>query len=1332
MKQKILYLVITILSYAALSAHAESLDITNGLSHNGVTSIIEDTRGYIWVGTYDGLNIYNGNRITVIRNNADTTILRSNRVRALLEDDNGDIWIGSDNGIMIYDYIHNTIRSIDFSVGLYQNSEIVIRIIESSRGEIVALIENGGVAIFESSGILKSYKRLPGGSFNDIVEITPEQYLVTTDNGIYIYNSSSAEYQRVVGKDNDIYETVCRISQDRYAVTTNLGIALLTISIRNNEIEAIEDNERLYDDYRFRAITIDRYGSLWLGTYDNGIAVINDFENVNENLKFISTPPNLRTSYFYNGSNDILWLGSFNKGVIKHSLKERTFKSIMLNNNSDNIYRTWRLFPLDDEHIAIKADNIDFKRYNIFTEECSDLFTSNISDSFSIAISSDSSIWAIPAFVEGNDIYRIKGSNNQKYEIVEDSDDLPYGVPKAMIEDKEGALWVVYAKSIFRLRREGAPMSLKIEKITLPQNNSKDFNSRSLYIDPKDNSLWVPTLSMGLYHITNPEAGRNELNINYYQHSDSDPLSLPSDLASTVMRAKDGSLWVGSEQGGVCKVLEPQMQFEIITPTSGEIANNNIKSILCDSKNRLWIATNNGISRYEISTGKVVNFSTHDGIPTDDISFASTSINDDILLFCGNDRAFMLDANSSIDTDEIPKFHFGQFKLYSRTVEPGQKVDGSVLYNSRFASGDKIKLNHNQNVFSIEIDNLHYGDPINHNIRYKLLPLNREWITHNSTQSVIAFNSLPHGKYELVVEVSNSAGEWSQSKSLQIVITPPLWLMWWAYIIYAILFLAALWIILRVFIRMEGYKHSMEVEALERHNMLEKQRYFSNIAHEIKTPLALIVAPVEALLESFTHDKGVREKLQRINAQSRKMTHLIDVAQSIQLSDAGLLKPQYTIFDFGEFIDTMLDDFKALAKHDKKNIVVNTPTDAVIIKADISMVEKIANNLINNALKYTYRDDTITISWKEKDQMLHFEVSDSGIGISEEDRPHIFERFYRGTNLTAQIHSGTGIGLSFSMRLAQLLGGDISVESRQGEGSTFIVKLPVITDQKPINKITSELSGTESYIYDDEMILKNIEKSQYCDSLIYIVEDNTEMRMMLERIVGRFYNVLCFSNGEQALEAMDKRWPDLLLSDVMMPIMDGYELCQRVKKDIKTCHIPVILLTAFGSNEDKIKGKEFGADLYLVKPFYPKYLITCIETSLSSRAKLRDRFKSGIPTTFSDERQSTQDNKFLERFYALIPENIATEELDLDNFARELGVNRTHFYQKIKNLTGQTPFDLLKEVRLVHAAELLAEGSMTIEEVCINTGFKSRTHFSKLFKNKFGLTPGKYASSIMK
>ncbi len=1332
MNKRLFYAIISLIIISSHTLAAEVIDVTTGLSHNGVTSIVEDSRGYLWVGTYDGLNIYNGSNIKIIRNTADNTLLRSNRVRALCEASGGIMWIGTDRGVVIYDYSMGVFLQVECGVGLYQNENIVKRIIENSNGDMVVLVENGGVAIFSSAGELKSYKRLSGMIFNDIYEVANDQYMVSTGGGIYHFDAITQDYNIAFGLQDESYEKILALENNRYVVTAPAGIVTLNVAFEGGGVEILKEGKSRFNQYRYRSIHLDKSGNLWLGTNFNGISIVENFEKSNEQYREEDPSYNLRISSFCEGDNDRLWIGSFNRGVIKYSLKQSLFRDIALNGGQP--YRTGRLFRIDDTNIGIKTDHAVYKRYNMQSGEFTDLLPATLNVGGVVATqSNDGFLWAVSGFRESKDIFKVKDDGSYiKCNIDPNSDTMSHGMPKSMIEDTNGNLWLVFNKSIFRIKSQGAGRNVLIEEIEIANNSDRAINSRSIYIDPRDNSLWFPTAAVGLFHVKNPMAARDELEIVNYQRDISDPTSLPSNLVTSVVRANDGSLWVGMEQGGVCRVVEPEMRFEPLVLEKGEIANNNIKSLLCDSSNRLWIATNVGLSLYDIEEEQVVNYSRYDGIPSDAMAFYVAKVTDDIFVFAGSDRSFVVDATGQLNRNKIPQFHFGDLRIYSTVINPGQEYQGTVIYNSLLKSGDEIELKYDQNVFSIEVDALHYGDHLNHVMRYRLLPQNTDWITRNTAQGIIAFNGLQSGHYELVVEVSNAAGEWSEGKRLNIVIHPPFWRAWWAYVIYLIIMVAVIWVVIKVFLRIESYKHSMEVEAIERYNMAEKQRYFSNIAHEIKTPLALIVAPVESLLETFAHDRSVVERLQRITAQSRKMTHLIDVAQSIQLSDAGLLKLQCAVFDFGTFIENLLGDFQVLAKHDNKSIVVNAPQVSVIAKADISMIEKIANNLISNALKYTLPGDTITITWSAEAENLIFRVADSGIGISEEDLPHIFERFYRGLNLSPQAPSGTGIGLSFSMRLARLHGGQITVESQKGVGSEFIVSLPVITDEQPDELGLVESVSPESYIYDDVVELNQVEQSMYSESLIYIVEDNVEMRMMLERIVGRFYNVQSFAGGNQLLEAMEKRWPDMLVSDVMMPVMDGYELCETVKSDIRTCHIPVILLTACASNEEKIRGKEIGADLYLIKPFYPKYLLSCIKNTLQGRAKLRDRFKSGIPTSFSDDRQTNQDNVFMEKFYALITENIGSEDLDLDKFARELGVNRTHFYQKIKNLTGQTPFDIIKEVRLVRSAELLLEGKMTIEDVCVSTGFKSRTHFSKLFKDKFGVSPGRYASSIKK
>ncbi len=1316
---------LTVFALTSYLLKAESLSVRDGLSHNGVTSLLEDSRGYLWIGTYDGLNFYNGKDFTILRSTPDKTILRNNRIRALCEDVTGRIWIGTDHGLIIFDYNRNKFIDPKLKSGIFQNDDTIISVIIAKNGNIIALTENGGFAEFNISGELLYFDKKHGEVFNNVIAISESDYLISSDESLLHYNSKKRSFKILKKCKHQVYESICKTDvQDQYAVASKSGVVILNAKVTAKGLD-YEVVNTLYPQYDFKSIYLDSDNTLWMGSLRNGVAVLKKGEKSSIEPNFVTE--DMRCSSFFEGQDKRLWVSTFDKGVIYKSLTPSPFKSLDLFNGT--AYRTYQIVATDQENFLIRNDK-QYVKYNIHSGEAQSIIPAEIEKGVVALTRAREGYMYFKDVAKNKRLYQIDANTRKNKEIKLKGTILPLGSPRFIAEDAFGSIWVLYTNRIFRLIDDELSADMIVEEIKLPYLGNNSQNIHALYDDPIDHSLWLATSASGLYHIANPNAASNKLEVERFVFDPNHRGSISSNFTTSIMRDKDSKLWVGTEFGGLCYFDDKHKTFVSYTTDNSNISNNNIKSIMCDSQNRLWVATNIGLSLFDAQSNTFVNYTSQNGLPVDNLIFPHSQIGD-IIAFAGPECVFLVDTELIVSDDKLPLFHFGKLMIYNNEIKPNELLDAKVLYRKRFEPGDTLQLDYTQNVLSIDVDVLDYSGKHNYGIRYKVEPLNENWIFTSAEDANISLNGLNPGRYQIKVSVSNALGDWSPHKSLYLFIAPPFWKTWWAYTIWIFLIGVFVYFIVFTLLEMQRLNYKARIDDMEHDNMVEKQRYFSNIAHEIKTPLALIVAPVQSLLEKFAYDKEVRERLQRIEIQSRKMTHLIDVAQSIQSSDAGLLKPQYMVFDFTAFINSILEDFVFLAGYDKKEFIIESPEKEVIIRSDVSMIEKIVNNLLNNAMKYTFKGSVITVKWQQDGDDLVFMVRDTGMGIAASDVPYIFDRFYRGTHQSVQMPSGTGIGLSFSKRLAGLLGGTIGVESKEGEGSVFTVKLPVISNLQP-EDLSSHVDVKSSYIYDDMGALSDMKESAFSESIVYVVEDNLEMRLMLERIIGRFYKCESFANGKEAMDAMENSWPDLVLSDVMMPVMDGYELCDTIKGDIRTSHIPVILLTACSTYDERIKGMEYGADFYMAKPFYPKYLVTCIETILSGRDRLRNRFKSGIPLKLTDDRQSDKDNGFLEDFYKKALDNISNEDINLDSLARELGVNRTHFFQKIKQLTGQTPSDLIKEFRLKKAAQLLIEDDMSIEDVCAEVGFKSRTHFSKLFKDKYGYSPRQYAISMRK
>ncbi|MFI3321133.1 MAG: two-component regulator propeller domain-containing protein [Rikenellaceae bacterium] len=1307
------------------------ISVDNGLSHTGVTSIIKDSRGYLWMGSYDGLNRYNGSAVSVYKNRRDSMVFGSNRIRTVAEDNRGRIWIGTESGISIFDYDKN--RFYNHGVGFFaekgvQANFLTRKIIPISDDRMLALTENEGALIFDYDMNLLRVDTLKSSINNDIIKLDSTNYLICSNKGLSLYDVERGVTSSILPETVKIATTAAINAQGViFVALQSNGIIKIKSQKFSNNYNFIQIDETILPEYQIRAITFDSQNGAWIGTQSDGILHLNSGDDWSKEAQFISE--NMRISTFLDGKNNDIWVGTFDCGVMRYSEIENPFISLEINN--DKNCRISELAIFDSENIIIRPTNEKTLLYNTQNNTCRPLLPPPYQNSRTIFCNSEAGgIWVVVETNRRYKIFKLIDGNLTPYQS-ESSLELNREFPRAISEDIFGNLWLGYANRVCRVVLSDDQI-LDIQNINIPTTDNKTVVVRELYSDKLGKSLWIGTATHGLYRVTKLKNRKSSnLLITRSQNNPNNHKSIASNFISEIKRSRDGELWIGMEHGGICRVENSltdsvELHFTNFSEQDG-LQHNVVKSFEFDSKGNLWIATNRGISFFDTEAEKFRSFTKKDGLPFDIFSYASLKLDNGIFIFAGIEGAVKFDVAKISKTDKIPQFHFGEFRIFNTPIKQGEIFDGRELFSSRLCSGDTLRLKHNENLFSLEIESLLYDGEDNSYINYQLLPLNKKWIQQDITQSFLTFSGLRHGEYRLNVEITNdenSKVKSNQIKSLIIIIEPSFWQSPIAYLMYVVLFIIILVLAVRVLLRMQQLKYSYQLESIAKDNISEKLRYFSNIAHEIKTPLTLILTPLTSLMESYRHDSNTFSRLQRAAYQTKKIAQLIDLVQAIQLNDLGLLNSKKTNFNFTRFFDDMVIDFKMLASGDSKNLIVDSPQSDIIINADRAMMEHILNNLLSNSVKYTSKGDSIVVKWHNDQKNLYFEVTDSGMGISPEDLSHVFDRFYRSNKVKSI--TGSGIGLSFTKRLIEIHNGEITASSVLGEGTTFKFVMPIISSEKvEIESISDE----NDIIFDDLTSLSDIEaKGQFKESLLYLVEDNNEMRQMMKEILSRFYRVESFENGKLALDAIISVSPDIIVSDVMMPEMDGFELCSRVKSDIENSHIPIILLTACGTMDDRIKGMEYGADLYIQKPFYPKYVVTCIETLLSSRMRLREHFSKGGSISVLEDNtvQSSKDSEFLTKLYSLLEENLDNEEIDVNIFARELGVNRSLFFKKVKALTDHTPFDLIKEYRLSKASELLSKGEYSVSQVCSMTGFKSRTHFSKLFKERFGVTPSKF------
>ncbi|MFI3318498.1 MAG: ATP-binding protein [Rikenellaceae bacterium] len=1293
------------LSQAANYPVIRVMDTASGLTTNSISAILEDSRALVWVGSDDGLALYDGVSLKLFRSSRENLSQLSSRIRSLAEDSRGNIWIGTDRGVVLYDYLGDRFTLLDGAEQM-----VVIACKESADGMVV-LSEQGAIRCYSLSGEYRASYPLPGSSSSDILALEDGTFLVVHDGAMLHFDLAAASLRPVpLSGVKPVYSLAD--FGDGQILASNAGVGYVMLSYRDGVV--MSQSRVMHNNIRSREVLPSGDGGAWLGSQRDGFSYLAD---VYDDVPLVEINPKLRVKALAPGRAGRLWVASQDDGLICYSQRESPFYGVEVDGRSD--FRGWTMAPLDGDNVLARVEGVHVK-INTSTGE-SERVRLPVVDGRATVFSCDGDgvVWFAAINYGGVDIYKYKEG---KLEEVAVDGMLPYLVPRRMVHDRAGYLWLAFDGELYRLRRDSGQM----QRIPLPLLDEAGLKISNLYADPQQPLVWVATTAHGLYGVST-EDEIDSIQLHYY-HVDGQSGSLPNNAVKDVVRAHNGTLWVACEQGAL-SAQRPDGSFK---SHSTGLSYSALRSITCDAQDNIWISSGSSLSRFDPESERFVKFSIADGLPFDSFTHNALALESGRLVMLGARGALYFDPRQVIIDDELPPLEFGDFHLFNRPISPGEQVDGQVLYSRRLQDGDTISLRYNQNLFSIDLLPLHYGSNLSYRLRYQILPFAPQWIEVESSPAKVSFSGLPHGEYKLRAMVSSRGGEWSEARELNIIIRPPFWSTTWAYMLYVLV--AALLIVatLKLMLHLQRLRHSYQIEALERESVSERLRYLFNVAHELKTPISLIQAPVSALMESFAHDEEVCEKLERVVWQSRKMSQMIELVQSVQLNDMGLMRAMPSCFEFGAFADIMLKDFQSTASYEHKHLFMQRTRGELFVYADRGMLEWVINNLLNNAFKYSTEGASVTMAWSVEGGSVKIEILDTGFGISAEDLPYIFDLFYRGGEQGGDRPAGTGIGLSLTKRLVELHGGEISVESELGKGSCFRVVLPILATEAQI----AEAEGDEELA--GGLLLDGAESdmpegSDFNEAMIYLVEDDGQMREALVEILSRYYRVRSFPSAKACEEQMLVEWPDLILSDVMMNgAEDGLTLCRGVKSNITTSHIPVILLTACSTLDDRIRGLEYGADQYITKPFYPKMVVVSIETMLHSRELLRERFSLGVPTTNSVARGGKSDDEFLGKLYELMNANLNNEAIDINNFARELGVNRSLFFRRVKGLTDKTPFELLKEYRLTKAAELLDRREMSVEEVYTSTGFKSRTHFSRLFKDRYGISPGKYAQTPIK
>ncbi len=1358
MSMKFFYTFIILLFHFQLSAqpfYFEQYSSGDGLSSVFISDIVQDSTGFLWIGTQDGLNRFDGYSFKVYKNISNqSTSLNDNLVRSLHVDRKGKLWVGTRKGAARYNPIlDNFIRLPGVLFGHQNNDKVrVLKILSDKRNHIwIAMQENG---IFRYNPKTKQYRHFHTRSdehsqINSNL-ITGMYYEESGD--VLWFTSFNGGVQRIILPEGKVKD------------------------FKSINSEILDDNS-IYSFYRVEERDTAFF---WLQTYHK-LYILPQHNFSPEYLKFHQL---LTTDYHQNikdviqtGENEI-WIGG--PYLIRYntekeellSVKHRICESASLSNDNINslFFDSFDVLWVGTENGLNKMDTRQ-KAFTVYTETAESDFRLPIGEVQAIYQDSHGTLWI---GLRKNGLYLIKG--NQRKHIHYQDGNFPGFTGNnitSFCEDAQGRIWIGIMGGGLNMIENPERVwenEFSFQYFRKNQNENQYLNTWNVRcITPEDElSFWIGTLN-GISHVTFKEQnGKLVIDaVKNYQHTSDDSTSLIGNLVNDIYIDKQKNVWVATSQGLSLLTYKNRGtgEFKNFFPDSeqAEISQNSVKKIVKsnnetlwfatqggglfkynmklnkftnysiekglsasiiwgiqkDRNNNLWLSTNEGLWLFNIEKNTFRRYTASDGLRNIEFSeFSSFKNKNGEMFFGGKNGLIRFHPDSIEDNPFPPKVVISRLRIFNQSIDVGDTLNGKLILDSAITQKRKLTLTHKHNDFSFEFIGLHFAAPEQNKYAYIMEGYDRNWKYTGAKNRIATYTNLPPGKYIFKVKASNNDGVWNQNPSSIVVeVLPPFWLTWWAYLIYFII-IAGIFFLLLHFVRLrQKWQNELELDKIKLH-------FFTNISHEFRTPLTLILGPLDNLLKQTT---GHESTIKMIKNNALRLQQLINQLLDIRKLEQGTNVIEPEPINIVKFTENIVDMFFSVAKQENYNLSFKSAKNSHIINFDKDKLEKVLINIISNAFKYTPSggEISIKIDFSQKNYVA-ISVTDSGIGISKKNHTRIFERFYRAGQTSVD---GFGIGLALSYQLVKLHKGKIEVESRPGKGSCFTVLIP---DHLPAVKKTTKLKNTgqqttASVIEPADETVDVPPNFNHNSPLLLVIDDNADMRHYIRNNLSEKYQIVLAENGKTGIKKAMELIPDLIISDVMMPEMDGYELSSKLKNDLRTSHIPVILLTARQSDQSHKSGLKTGADDYITKPFDMEILHLRIYNLLENRQRVHRFFsKDKRKINVEDLDVGSYDKNFLAKAFKIVDANIENENFSVEEFARQIALSRTQLYRKLKALTGKTPIQLIKISRMTKAAELLKEKQMTVSEVAHKTGFKDIAHFSRSFLKYYGKNPSDY------
>jgi signal transduction histidine kinase/DNA-binding response OmpR family regulator/ligand-binding sensor domain-containing protein len=1345
----------------------KSLTVDEGLSHTDANDIAQDQKGFVWIATYFGLDRFDGNSIRQFYNsNEPLKNAYKNRLTCVYPDETGDIWLGTEGGLQRFDvrtehYIDyqcknqplNNFLKIYKPTGnkIYAMGGKQLMLFELKGTSVIELklplkadvfvndfvVDHGRIILATSMGLMmldekEHLSQLPvlglnGPALNHIAFGKAGELLVAAKDQFYIISPTSktpAGLQSYTVKDrytspfhNEV-NNVIHDSKDTYWVSEGGALVHLDSRLRLKQVISSKNPQQTLNSSSLTKIFIDRSQCLWICMFGGGVNYFDLNEKPFYTLAHLRGDKNSLSGNYVRSvlaDGDDLWVGTTDGGLNCYNRKTRNF----------GFYNTY------DSSVRLKSDVIT-----------------------SLALDHDYNLWI--GSYSGIEIL-----DRRRQQILKPSgeDSFPKYAIEVLTTDCFGNIWFGNHTDQFGV----------IYKDSQGTYHTKYYGEGFFILADKKEPKLMVSSTHGLKRISVDKNG-NILNQFTYTASGK-ANSLSSNYTYPIVKQNDSVYWVGTIGGGLNRLMlrsDNDYSFKTFGKSYGVF--NDVESLELDDNGNIWMG-GNGLERFNPSSKRLIRYDKNDGLQGNSFKVGSSFKGEDGCLYFGGINGLnyfypdQIHENSVMAIPRITDILINnQHAILTVDNKSGNSISQSVSYS------DELKINYRQNNFVIYFSAMHFANPLKCKYRYRLLGFDKEWRYTDGRNPSAAYNNIDYADYTFQIQASNDDGVWSHETAiLKVAVTPPWWKSLAAKIFYSVILLSILIGIYLYQARWHTLKRDIEIAKvnekkreeihLQREELHQQQLvFFTNISHEFRTPLTLIVGPLEYLIHE-NKDVHLDSSYQLIMRNAKRLMNLIAELMNFKKLADSVIKLQVRPLDINQFCNGLFIDFEniALKKDIRYRFINNTgsQTSGLTGWFDVQVLEKILFNLLNNAFKYTESNGEVTLeiffdldkfkpsfpneykllNTYRADYYLYIRVADTGIGISPESIGNIFERYYR----ISSSHIGSGVGLALVKSLAQLHKGDIYVYSERMKGTEIIVGIPWgeinydDTEKIPIGgEVRNQLEPVDKSLLtaEDSISVDRHAIGATSNQRILIVEDNSELRRFLMQVLDKHYQIYEAGDGEQGLKIATEKVPDIIISDVMMPKMNGIELCRAVKQKFETRHIPFIILSAKNAIDARIEGMELGADFYFAKPLSIDLLLLTVRNIFSQREVAKQRFLNDYLSDATELVQSEVDKDFFDKLIRTIDNNLQDAEMDVDFLCRHLFVSRTKLYQKIKSISGQSVGEFIRTVRLKRSIEIMTHENISMNEVAERIGMQSSSNFSRTFKKEYGKSPLQFMQAL--